>query len=152
MKLSYAIVVFGALLISAELTSALHLHAEWASFKAKFGKSYQTTCEESMRQAIFARNKQYVDKFNQDQSETAGYQLGLSHLSDWTPSELQRLNGLRASEEQQLENSPRDQAFLDKILNDNKTKIPDELDWRTVPGRVTPVKDQGKCQTGCYIC
>ena len=122
---------------------------DWADFKSQHGKNYESRAVEAMRRATrnkSTRNKQLVDQFNADESEEAGYKLGLNHLSDWTESELKQLRGFKLPQnhENLLRNSPHADKFLEDILNDNTTKVPELVDWRKVPNRVTPVKDQGK--------
>lgn len=36
-------------------------------------------------------------------------------------------------------------SFIQSILDDNSVEVPDALDWRKVPGRVSSVKRQGNC-------
>lgn len=121
---------------------------DWESFKEEHEKLYQSESVESMRRSIFAYNKQIVETFNADKSEKAGFELGLNNLADTSTIEIRLRNGFKLPEEGSenvLKNSPESQKFLDDILNDDSIEVPDEVDWRKVPGRVSPVKNQGNC-------
>lgn len=128
-----------ALALACGALAAPDLH--WSLFKTSFKKKYQNPLEESVRREIFARNKAHIEEFNAKEADEAGFRLGLNHMSDWTPEEFNKINGLRLTEEHLL-NSQESQTFLDDILADKKP-VPDELDWRKVDGCVAPVKNQG---------
>lgn len=122
------------------------LQSEWTSYKAQFGKQYASPKEEAQRFEIFARNKLEIDRFNEEQSEEAGYVQGLNHFSDMTREEISASNGHRPMKSM-LNHLEDDQEPLVELLNDDEP-IPEEVDWRE-DGRVTPIKDQGKCG-GCW--
>lgn len=124
----------------------LNTTSDWTAFKLTYGKSYGNRIEESMREKIFQANKQRIDKFNAEESKKAGYRLGLSHLSDWTESELKGLHGFNMRGSQPIENTRGGDDYLAQILSAARSKpLPDSVDWRKVEGRVTSVKDQGHC-------
>lgn len=118
---------------------------EWDSFKNEHGKLYESNDVETMRKSIFVYNKHVVDTFNSDNKEDITFELGLNHLADTSSIEIKQRNGFKIGQKEGLVNSPKSQKFLDDILNDNSTEVPDEVDWRKVQGRVTRVKNQGNC-------
>lgn len=123
---------------------------DWTSFKNEHNKTYENKEVESMRRSIFADNKHTVDRFNEDQAENLGFSLGLNHLADMGSLEMRQRNGFRlpamyGASETLFQNSPKAQKFLRSILNNKSIEVPDEVDWRKVPGRVTRVKNQGNC-------
>lgn len=119
----------------------------WLSFKQTHNKSYESDRLETLRLTIFTDNKRQVDQFNAELSEEAGFELGLNHLADLSNLEVRSFNGFKLPAEQKhkLKNSPEAEKFINDILNDKSIEVPDEVDWRTVEGRVTRVKDQGQC-------
>lgn len=119
----------------------------WKQFKSRYSKVYADPSEESMRRSIFLENKQKIDRHNAELASSLGYQMGYSHLSDWTPEELQQLNGLKPEGERFNVATDQDDMpeFLREIFEMDDKDLPKEVDWRKVPGRVGPVKDQGHC-------
>jgi len=113
---------------------------EWVAYKQQYGKSYSSEEVDSLRKLIFFANKLKAEKLNQ---ELEHFRLGVNHLSDQTEEELSRRNGLRPNLAPK-KNSVEDEQFLQSIL-DRDIEVPDELDWRKTPNRVTEVKDQGSC-------
>jgi len=117
----------------------------WNSYKALHGKSYPDKESEATRSLIFVHNKQQVDNFHANHSEAEMFQLELNHLADQSQVEMARLNGFKLPKDRLWsQNSPEAQSFLDEILR-RPVSVPDELDWRKVPGRVSEVKNQGAC-------
>lgn len=149
--MSNLLLFLGASLALANLPSSSldHDNQDWISFKQEHGKTYESKEVESLRLAIFANNKQQVKQFNDKLSNEAGFKLGLNHLADMSNLEVQNLNGFKAQVASLWKNSAEADKFLNDILDDNSTEVPDELDWRKVEGRVTHVKDQGQCG-GCW--
>lgn len=138
----------------------------WDDYKLQWGKQYESKDEDNMRKLVFAQNKQRVDAFNDQFSERPEeerlFELGLNHLADKSQLEMKQMNGFRwprnelTGELNSIRNSDHSQRFLNAILEDNSTNIPDAIDWREVPNRVSPVKNQGACgscwafaSTGC---
>lgn len=129
------------LLLVSPVLASIDVH--WNQFKSQHGKSYSNPIEETMRKAIFMRNKQFVETFNAEQANEDGYQLGLNHMSDWTDVEYMKLNGFRLPNNRLSLNTYDSHRFVEDLLADD-APIPGEVDWRKTPGKVTPVKDQGK--------
>lgn len=138
MKFSQVVCLFPAL-----LGLALAAPSEWQNFKSKHNKSYENPLEDSLRHAIYETNRQEVDRFNLNEALKAGYYMKLNHLSDRTDKELAQMRGAKVPA-QDLANSPNSQKFLDEILNSGDD-LPESVDWTKVPGRVTPIKNQGPC-------
>lgn len=145
--MNYLTLLVGAYLalVNSRLHDIKYDPQEWESFKSEHGKLYEANHIETMRRSIFAYNKHIVDTFNANKSG-ASFELGLNHLADISSLEIKMRNGFKLSREgaKLLKNSVESQKFLDNILNDNST-VPDEVDWRKVQGRVSPVKNQGNC-------
>ena len=120
--------------------------SEWTNYKLQYGKVYEGPVD-VLRNAIYERNKQLVDQFNKDRPEASSFRLKLNHLADYSKSELAHINGFKQKKRvgDAPPNSPEEQAFLDAILADTSIEVPDALDWRKTPGRVSEVKDQGDC-------
>lgn len=115
----------------------------WKAFKQTHGKRYNSTLDEVRRRSIFELNKARVSKFNSEHSDRLGYKQGLSHLSDWTDDELAKLNGLRP---ELYQPSSTDMTLnLTSFMSLPNLHVPDAVDWRKVPGRVSGVKNQGQC-------
>lgn len=70
------------------------LRSKFEEFKQKHERVYESVEEEAMRFEIFVKNYIEVERFNAEESESAGYTLGINHLSDRTPEELQKMHGL----------------------------------------------------------
>ena len=114
--------------------------------KPQYGKVYEGEVDAS-RGAIYERNRQPMNQFNTERPEAGSFQLKLNHLADFSKSELAKLNELRPKKgaDEPPPNTPEEQAFLDAILADTSIEVPDALDWREAPGRVSEVKNQGQC-------
>uniref|UniRef100_A0A6G1SGF0 Cathepsin K n=1 Tax=Aceria tosichella TaxID=561515 RepID=A0A6G1SGF0_9ACAR len=113
---------------------------EWTLFKKQHGKVYESPEEDARRFSLFLAANDRIERHNQESG--ASYKLGQSHLSDWTREELNKLNGLRY--DPSAKQSPEADEFLNQLMSDPKP-VPDEVDWRKVPNRVSSVKDQGSC-------
>jgi C1A family cysteine protease len=79
---------------------------------------------------MFKTSFDIVTKHNSEEGHT--FTMGLNHLSDNTPAEIQRMNGFKANQKSTSKPQPK-----------NLPTFP-AMDWRE-KGAVTPVKDQGKC-------
>jgi len=113
---------------------------EWAAYKQQFGKSYPSQDVDSLRKLIFFANKLKVDKFNREHEHS---KAKTNHLSDRTEEELNSLKGFRATSAL-IQNDLEGEKFLQNILK-RDVEVPDELDWRKTPNRVSDVQDQGYC-------
>lgn len=133
-------------LINSNLNGTEFNPNDWESFKSEHGKLYQSDNIETMRRLIFAHNKHIIDTFNAEESGS-GFKLGLNHLADISQTEIKLRNGFKLPQEGfgLSENNLASQRFLNNILNDDTIEVPDEVDWRKVQGRVSPVRDQGNC-------
>lgn len=121
----------------------------WLAYKDKYNKNYEHEDEDRQRKFTFELSRIIFEQWNREQSEITGYKVGLNHMSDWTEEEEQYLRGLRQLESPAIsysDNTAESQAYLDSFLDDNAS-LPAEVDWRTVPGRVTEVKDQALCKS-----
>jgi len=115
---------------------------EWQMYKQEFGKTYDSQEVDSMRKLIFFASKLRVEKYNKEHEHLKGR---VNHLSDWTEEEKKRLLGVKIGQDTSWrQNSAEGEKFLREILARN-VEVPEELDWRKVPNRVSAVKDQGYC-------
>lgn len=124
----------------AEASPMDDLH--WHLFKRQHGKRYDSLEEELMRKSIFVTNKAKIEHHNRHSSR--GYKKGLSHLSDWTEAETRRMLGFRPSSPLKATGERKLDEAIVKILAD-PSPVPREVNWRKVAGRVSEVKDQGRC-------
>ena len=144
MKSIVAIVAFLGLVVLAVCRASTSREADWLLYKTQFGKCYINLQEDSMRKAIYTRNKAQVEKHNLLHARQLGYSKGINQFSDWTEDELNNLKDVQKPPS--FNNSAKAEEFLRTLLNDDEP-IPDQLDWRNRTGVVGPVKDSGKC--GC---
>lgn len=129
----------------AGLTNAT---AEWEAYKLNHGKVYESRIEDSLRRKLFLAAKQRIDKFNDEESAKAGYRKGLNHMSDWTEAEIEQILRVKFDTRNNLlpKNTRKGEEHLARILSAARSRpLPDEVDWRKVEGRVSPVTDQGHC-------
>ena len=102
--------------------------------------------------ANFLASKQQVERHNAQGGSS--YKMGLNHMSDWTQEELAKLVAVKPGSDALLKaqakaNLSELATFLDGIMMSSiGVDDDDEFDWRTVPERVGPVKDQGQCASG----
>lgn len=118
---------------------------EWTLFKRQFSKTYTSSEEEARRFANFIATNAYIKRHNAD--PRAPYKLGLNHMSDWSSEELDRITGLRIdasklAHRMSSEQEARQRSLLGML---DSAPVPEELDWRTSPNRVSAVQDQGQC-------
>lgn len=127
---------------AAIAAGALHFHQgtlesdllETADYKfmefiTQHGRSYATKAEFQFRSKVFKQTLAEIEEFN---SQNGTSTVELNFLSDMTPEERKRLNGLKGTK--QFNNV----AILDE------SNLADEVNWVT-KGAVTPVKNQGMC-------
>ena len=124
-------------LICLALSSVATSSAEqrFATFKARYGRSYTSAAEESRRLTIFRAN---LDFISQENAKGLTYTLGIGPFADLTEAEFIRKYTGRPTTETQLV----DEHHLGE--HDAAKVAPRSMDW-TSEGAVTPVKDQGSC-------
>lgn len=126
---------------------------DWIMFKSKHNNSYESPIVESLRKSIFVKNQEYIRQFNTEKSHKLGFKLAVNHLADKTPDEtLSLTKGLKLDKRNKFVTlaGSQEEDYLNRILNNNSIKVPDELDWRSFPNRVTEVKDQGSSCGSCW--
>jgi cathepsin L len=123
------------ILIVAFLSSvAANIDNEFEIFKQQFNRVYESSEEEAIRKAIFAKNFHKVKQYNERSQSTHKVDVGIfSDRYDHEVSHrMMRHIGI-ARNEACLEFTPTEDL-----------STPDEVDWRK-HGAVTEVKDQGHC-------
>lgn len=146
MSLNQIVLLLSCLLAAALASLAAGLSdLEWAAFKSQHGKSYASAIEDSMRRALLAKSKEYVEQFNRERSNTSGYSLGINHLSDWTKSELSLLSASQPAKGVEFSlPASNSLSMVSHLVESSSNQPPDELDWRKESNRVSSVKDQGE--------
>jgi len=127
MKFSALIAVAAAHGVSDEVEQMYLAHI------AEHGKSYGTVEEYKYRQAIFAKNAQFVELHNRINQGSDAHKVELNHMADWTEFEYSKLLGFKG----QPHTSEQEPS---QALEANATAV----DWRE-KGAVGPVKNQGQC-------
>jgi len=109
----------------------------WQEFKAIHEKSYSDEAEELYRKTIFEKNVAKISEHNERfEAGLESYQMGVNHFTDKLLSEVIGGGILPEGLDWAKENEEDEFDWI---------SIPEEVDWRTEKGVVTPVKDQGKC-------
>uniref|UniRef100_A0A6G1SL30 Cathepsin L n=1 Tax=Aceria tosichella TaxID=561515 RepID=A0A6G1SL30_9ACAR len=118
---------------------------EWEQYKRQHGKVYEAPEEDARRFSLFLASRELIREHNSN--ERASYKLGLNHMADWSHEERVLLKGLghdRIRSQKKHAEPSTDHQFLQGLLA-SPHPPPAEFDWRKVPNRVGPVRDQGRC-------
>jgi cathepsin L len=100
-----------------------------------WGKSYPSHIEYKMRKDLFELRKAQIIRQNSDVYGT--WKAGFNKFTDMTEAEFKAFRGYNSRMAAQS-TAPR--ASLS-----SGQAIPASVDWRNVPGVLTPIKDQGQC-------
>ncbi|XP_050370643.1 senescence-specific cysteine protease SAG12-like [Argentina anserina] len=121
-------------------------HEQWM---AKHGRKYPDSKEKERRFAIFKKNVEFVEKFNNEGNTT--YTLSVNKFSDMTNEEFLRHHaGFKMRAGTSSTTSSEDVLSSDKSgRNTSSHPIPARIDWRE-HGAVTPIKDQGPKCGACW--
>jgi len=102
---------------------------------ADYGKSYPSHVEYSIHKQIFETRKAEIIRQNSDPNVL--WKAGINKFTDMTDAELKTFRGynkrMNFGSSQPTQSAPPSE------------NAPTSVDWRTVPGVLTPVKDQGQC-------
>ena len=112
------------------------------SYKAEFGKFYETAAESSSRRVLFETRLASIRLHNADASQT--YRRGVNQLSDRTPDEMTKLKGA----DKTLLHKQRSTvgSSSSKPARPSTNPLPARVDWREhYPTIISPVKNQGSC-------
>merc|ERR1711936_98110 len=124
--------------------AAAAVPSDWNQFKARFGKTYKSSAEESRRFAIYKENLAFIARHNADAATgKESYTVGVNHFADLTNAEFRTqyladmAPGIRLNY----------QCPVNFVDNGNTA---DSSDWRSTASpantvAVTSVKDQGSC-------
>jgi len=121
-------VVFASALVLAS--------ADFAEFKNKYGKVYNSDDVEAHHEANYNANMQNVAEVN---AQNLGFELGENQFSDLNQDEYRVAAGLGYKAPESFNGMP----HLGEHLHDG-SELPAEVNWVTA-GAVNPAKDQGQC-------
>jgi len=129
------------LLLSAVLGLSLASQAnyakyQFASFKEKYGKQYNSRAEHDLRFNIF---KAYLAKMEEHNKSGATWWMAVNQFSDFTEAEFESLylGGYKRMPSSGV-------GGPSNMVVKSAAELPDSVDWRE-KGAVTPVKNQGGC-------
>ena len=116
---------------------------DWLEHKLKFGKVYANQNEEIMRREIFEKNVKAINEHNKKADKgLVTYRQSINKFTDMTYAELvKNYMGLKEMTEIN-QNTEANETYSSEI---EMTQSPRQRDWRKIPGRVGPIKNQGRC-------
>ncbi|OMO92541.1 hypothetical protein COLO4_17498 [Corchorus olitorius] len=112
------------------------IHAEFEAWMSKYGRTYANKAEKNKRFKIFKENFEYIHNFNNERNKT--YKLSINKYSDLTHDEFVAAR----TGDKNPGKAPTSSPFTYAGFKD----VPTSLDWRK-KGAVTPIKNQGNCQS-----
>lgn len=122
---------------------------EWVHFKEKYGKKYSTEDEEKVRQEIFFRRLETIDRHNLlYQQGSKSYKMAVNKYSDLTNDEFKKKFTSRFGKEHSKEHLKvnRGKGFLGHYFAQNTLFPPQTYDLRKILGKkMPPVRDQANC-------
>lgn len=145
----YAMVIgIAALLVAVDSLALSYkdvVFEEWNAFKQRHNKRYADQSEENFRLKVFMENKHKIAKHNQKAANgLKGYTLAMNHFGDLLHHEfVSIMNGFKKTWRTDSHNGS-------TYLSPDNVVVPKSVDWRQ-KGYVTPVKDQGMCQSVHHI-
>ncbi len=123
-------------------------HQDWIEHKHAYGKVY-TRAEDAARKAIFKRNLIAINEHNKMADEgLVSYRKGVNKFTDMTHEEIVgQYLGLKLPSEFKIDHPNVNETALNSSSEDEQFELtaPKSRDWRGIPGRVGPVKNQGQC-------
>ena len=128
--LSTLAVLGGLFLLTSDQKDSLK--QDFLAFKQKHNKSYGSKTELEFRFNVYSVNMKMIKAGNTDESKT--YTLGENVFADLTFSEFKNQYLMPPKTNKTHE------SLLSATVSSKRS-----VDWRTVPGAVGPVKDQGQC-------
>ena len=94
MRFIFALLLSLVLLITFTMAALLSVEEEFASFKTKHDKQYETPEEEARRFELFKETYERVKKNNEDfEAGRVSFTTGLNQFADWTKEEMSRMMG-----------------------------------------------------------
>ncbi|GFN90130.1 cathepsin-l [Plakobranchus ocellatus] len=110
----------------------------WENYKVTFDKKYKNEAEERKSFAVFMENVNFIEYHNwKYHNNRTSFYLDINQFTDLRHEEVTEAKGLREKRSHVLNNHCEQRVPASK-------GAPEKLDLRE-HGRVTPVKNQGKC-------
>ncbi|KAJ8667273.1 hypothetical protein QAD02_008935 [Eretmocerus hayati] len=142
------IVCIAAMVALASATPSVNFsQAEWENFKHEHNKVYANKFEEESRMKIFMQNKRKILEHNSKYEKgLISYKLGINKFSDMLHEEfIKKFGGLKHGVSEVLQKKIN---FTPSIfVASSTTDLPEYVNWNE-QGAVTPVKNQGQCNSG----
>lgn len=113
---------------------------QWRAFLTKYEKIYTTAEEAAFRRQVFAQSLERVAQYNMLEEEAP---FGVTKFSDLTVDEFRSLYLMSKHLLGEQKHNPSAREASYPTWQDGP--VPTAFDWRSRPGVVTPVKDQGQC-------
>jgi cathepsin L len=104
-----------------------------------WGKSYPSHLEYNIHKNLFEIRKQQIIRQNSDSKAT--WRAGFNQFSDMSDFEFKAYRGY----DSRMGFVMKDEAIHVETPKPVSGALPPSWDWRTVPGVLTPVKNQGQC-------
>jgi len=144
MKTLLSLAVFGLFLVVGTLADIIPEHdQQWEEYKRVFNKEYQSEEEEHKRRENWENSLSEIEEHNTHYERgEVDYKMGLNDFADQTEKEFVSTHFERLTEEK-IATRRASSVALHKPSN---KKAPASFDWRK-QNVVTPVKDQGKCNS-----
>lgn len=136
--------LFLMLVAAVGLAQGFNLAGEWAGFKQRHSKTYESGTEDAFRMKVFRDNVKKIRAHNDRfKKGDVSFRLEVNRFADLLSHEFRAIvNGFNRTS--RAGGAVRPKISGATFISPHGVKVPDEKDWRDL-GAVTPVKDQGHC-------